>query len=162
MDIGDTVIHPRYGVGVIDAIQTRAADGETRHYYVIPKPSISSTIFVPVDSAEEIGLRPVASIDTLNEVIKILTGECECLDVTSGPRCQGWEDPLVLASIIRRKAAEPKPRYPKASEQNQIKRAKKLLAEEMSVVLGISDDRITALIDGAPQIEGKHTAASAS
>lgn len=162
MDIGDTVIHPRYGVGIIDAIQTRAADGENRYYYVIPKPSISSTIFVPVDSAEEVGLRPVASIDTLNEVVKILTGECECLEVIAGPRGQGWEDPLILASMIKRKAAEPKPRYPKASEQNQIKRAKKLLAEEMSVVLGIPDDRIADLINGPTEIKGKHAAASAS
>ena len=150
MQIGDKVIHPRYGVGTIGAIEKRIQDGECRSYYVIPKPSICSTIFVPVDAADELGLRPVSTPDTLNEAIRILSGDMDEPSVEGGLRNLCWNDPLELAGAIRRVASEPKSRYPKVSEQHQLKRAKKLLAEELSVVLGMTDENITALIERAP------------
>ena len=155
MDVGDTVLHPRYGVGVIDGIEERFLDGESREYYVIPKPAISSTIFVPVDTADELGLRPVASAEKLEKAIKILAGEFEEPAVVTGLRSLSWGDPLALAQAIRRRATEPKSRYPKVSEQHQLKRAKKLLAEELSVVLGMSEESITALVEAGPAAQSK-------
>ena len=148
MEIGDTVLHPRYGVGIIDAIEKRQEDGEIRDYYVIPKPSISSTILVPVDAAGELGLRPVASEDELNQAVSILSGEDDESNNAAGMRALCWGDPIDLARAIRSGATEPKSRYPKASQQHQLKRAKRLLSEELSVVLGLSEDNITALVDG--------------
>ncbi len=147
MEIGDTVLHPRYGVGVIDHIETRDQDGTVREFYVIPKPSIASTILVPVDAADELGLRPISSADKLNKAIKILSGETDEGHITCALRNVTWNDPLALARAIRTKATEPKPRYPKVSELHQLKRAKSLLAEEMSAVLGIPEDEVAALID---------------
>jgi CarD family transcriptional regulator len=155
MNIGDTVLHPRYGVGVIGGIETRIQDGENRQYYVIPKPSISSTIFVPVDSADEVGLRPVSSADTLEEALRILSGDGEEARLDRGLRNLMWNDPLDLARAIRRQLSEPKSRYPKVSEQHQLKRAKKLLAEELSVVLELPDESITSLIEGMPATDRK-------
>jgi len=147
MEIGDTVLHPRYGVGIIDSIEKRVQDGHCREFFVIPKPSLSSTILVPVDSADELGLRPVSTPDKLIQALKILTGESEEGIVSSGMRNLSWGDPLALAQAIRSQATEPKSRYPKVSELHQLKRAKKLLAEELTAVLGIPDDKVTALVD---------------
>ena len=148
MEIGDRVLHPRYGIGVIDGIETRVQDGEPRKYYVIPKPALSSTIFVPVDSADEVGLRPVSSPDVLKKALKILSGEAEDCESAAGLRDLSWTDPLELARAIRHQLSEPKSRYPKVSEQHQLKRAKKLLVEELSEVLGISEENLTALMNG--------------
>ncbi|MCX8052441.1 MAG: hypothetical protein N3B12_01420 [Armatimonadetes bacterium] len=161
MEIGDRVLHPRYGVGVIRGIETRIQDGQRRDYYVIPKPSLASTIFVPVDSAEEVGLRPVSSPDTLERVLKILSGEAEDCKMTSGLRDLCWNDPLELARAIRHQLTEPKSRYPKVSEQHQIKRAKKLLLEELSEVLGIPEDNLIALMNGEPARDTESAAKSA-
>ncbi len=154
MEIGDRVLHPRYGVGVIDGIETRVQDGLQREYYVIPKPSLSSTIFVPVDSADEVGLRPVASQDTLEEALKIIAGESDDTGVALGLRNLSWNDPLDLARAIRHQLEEPKARYPKVSEQHQLKRAKKLLAEELSIVLGVTEDSLVPILNGEPARAG--------
>jgi CarD family transcriptional regulator len=161
MEIGDTVLHPRYGVGIIGGIERRVQDGETREYYVIPKPSISSTIFVPVDSAEEVGLRPVASPDTLKQALGILSGECEQGNCGGNLRTLSWSDPLELARAIRKQALEPKSRYPKVSEQHQLKRAKKLLIEEMAVVLGLPEDKVAVMVDGGTEPARGRAATSA-
>ncbi|MGQ9455218.1 MAG: CarD family transcriptional regulator [Armatimonadota bacterium] len=148
MDIGDLVLHPRYGVGVIDGIETRVQDGQERSYYVIPKPTLSSTLFVPVDSADEVGLRPVASPDTLKKALAILTGEDDEKIKSVGSRELVWNDPLSLARAIRRHITGPKSRYPKVSEQHLMKRARKLLEEELAVVLGLDEETITAIMNG--------------
>ena len=155
MEIGDTVMHPRYGVGIIDSIQARVQDGESREFYVIPKPTLASTIFIPVDSADEVGLRPVSSREKLNEALRILSGETIDSTAVTGVRAISWGDPVALAHAIRHQATEPKARYPKVSEQHQLKRAKKLLAEELSAVLGLSDESITALVDCESAVHGK-------
>ncbi|MCE5199117.1 MAG: CarD family transcriptional regulator [Armatimonadota bacterium] len=159
MHVGDTVLHPRYGVGTIDAIEQRVQDGECREYYVIPKPSLSSTIFVPVDAADEVGLRPVASPDTLQEALDILSGEGD-VPKNEGVKNLIWGDPIALAGAIRRGVTEPKSRYPKVSEQHQLKRAKKLLSEELEVVLGLSEESIGALFDGSKSPIGGHVSAA--
>ena len=156
MDIGDTVLHPRYGVGVIDSIESREQDGKNREFYVIPKPSISSTIFVPVEAADELGLRPVATPQELEQAIRILSGESQEARAVQGLRSLSWGDPLALAQVIRRQATEPKSRYPKVSEQHQLKRARRLLAEELSAVLGMSEESISALVDPGQTAQRKH------
>ncbi|MDH7601048.1 MAG: CarD family transcriptional regulator [Armatimonadota bacterium] len=148
MEIGDLVLHPRYGVGIIDGIETRVQDGQERAFYVIPKPALSSTIFVPVDSADEVGLRPVASPETLKKALAILSGEEDDNIKTTGLRDLAWNDPIALARAIRRHMTEPKSRYPKVSEQHQLKRAKKLLEEELAVVLGLDEETIAAIMNG--------------
>lgn len=148
MDIGDLVLHPRYGVGVIDGIETRVQDGQERAYYVIPKPTLSSTLFVPVDSADEVGLRPVASPETLKKALAILAGEDDDELKSAGSRELIWNDPLELARAIRRHMTEPKSRYPKVSEQQLLKRARKLLEEELAVVLGLDEETIAAIMNG--------------
>jgi len=46
MQIGDTVLHPRYGIGVIDHIEKRDQDGESREFYVIrSRPSAPRSLY---------------------------------------------------------------------------------------------------------------------
>lgn len=161
MEIGDTVLHPRYGVGIIDSIERRVQDGECREFYVIPKPSLSSTILVPVDNADELGLRPVSSPEKLEHAIEILSGEDDEPASALGLRNLSWGDPLALARVIRSQATEPKSRYPKVSELHQLKRAKKLLGEELSVVLGIPEDTVVSLVEGANTDGSKHAVGKA-
>jgi len=161
MEIGDRVLHPRYGIGVINGIESRLQDGEQRDYYVIPKPALASTIFVPVDSADEVGLRPVSSPDTLEEALKILAGEAEDTELAAGLRNLSWSDPLELARAIRHHVTEPKSRYPKVSEQHQLKRAKRLLVEELSEVLGLSEESLAAVMNGEPATDARPASKSA-
>ncbi|MEN6356931.1 MAG: CarD family transcriptional regulator [Armatimonadota bacterium] len=147
MEIGDAVLHPRYGIGTIESIEGRLEDGKTRDYYVIPKPSISSTILVAVEAADELGVRPLATTETLKQAISILSGEADDTDLCAEEQTIRWSDPIDLARAIRYGVIQPKQRYPRTSMQRQLKHAKKLLGEELSAVLGMSEESITALVN---------------
>jgi RNA polymerase-interacting CarD/CdnL/TRCF family regulator len=146
MKIGDAILHPRYGVGIIQSIEKRLEDGVTRDYYVIPKPSISSKIFVPVDAADELGLRPLATAERLEQAVSILSGKADDTSLYAEEHTISWGDPIDLARVIRIGAIEAKPHTHKVTQQNQLKRAKMLLTEELSAVLGLSEESITALV----------------
>lgn len=144
MVIGDAIFHPRYGVAIIESIERRLVDGETRDYFVIPKPSISSTIFVPVDMAGELGLRPLSTVEKLKQASSIIYGESDDTGLCSKGHKICWGDPIDLARVIRSCMMQP---CPKVAPQNQLNHAKVLLAEELSAVLGVSRESIIALVD---------------
>ena len=147
MEIGDTILHAKYGVGIIESIEKRLSDGVKRDYFVIPKPSISSTIFVPVDAAGELGLRLLSTTEKLKQAVSILSGEADDTNPCNDEHVLNWSDPIDLAYAIRCGVVEPQQRYPNTSQQNQLKHAKKLVAEELTVVLGMSDEKINELVE---------------
>jgi RNA polymerase-interacting CarD/CdnL/TRCF family regulator len=69
---GDSVVHPIYGVGRIVRLEDRSlAEDETRLYYVIV--ADKSTVWVPVDAGQGIGLRqltPKRDLDGYRHVLK--------------------------------------------------------------------------------------------
>lgn len=70
-EIGDTVVHPQYGVGNVVRLEDREFErGSIRRYYEISIPG-GSTVWVPVDLLNS-GLRPLAGKSELAHCREIL------------------------------------------------------------------------------------------
>lgn len=61
--IGDYIVHPMHGAGVIENIVSRRISGDERDYYVLKLPVGDMVVMVPVDGCESIGVRSVISHD---------------------------------------------------------------------------------------------------
>lgn len=59
--VGDKVVHPMHGAGVIDCIITEKVDGIARDYYVFKMPMNGLVLKIPTNNADLIGIRPVDS-----------------------------------------------------------------------------------------------------
>jgi CarD family transcriptional regulator, regulator of rRNA transcription len=57
--IGDKVVYPNHGVGVIEQISYGTLNGRTETYYMLRITSSSLKVMVPRSNAEVVGLRPV-------------------------------------------------------------------------------------------------------
>ena len=57
--IGDKVVYPNHGVGVIEQISYGMLNGRTETYYMLRITSSSLKVMVPRSNAEAVGLRPV-------------------------------------------------------------------------------------------------------
>jgi len=69
--VGDSVVHPAGGVGDIVKIEERQfAEIEARLYYQIALPR--STLWIPVEAQETIGLRPVTAKSELDQYRDLL------------------------------------------------------------------------------------------
>ena len=59
--IGDKVVHPMHGAGVIDSIVQRKVAGQIQEYYLLRLSVGSMTVMIPTENTQEIGVRPVVS-----------------------------------------------------------------------------------------------------
>src|SRR5579863_6854515 len=57
--IGDKVVYPNHGVGVIEQISYGMVNGRTETYYLLRITSSSLKVMVPRSNADAVGLRPV-------------------------------------------------------------------------------------------------------
>ncbi len=59
--IGDKVVHPMHGAGIIDSIVQRKVDGKQQDYYLLRLSGGSMMVMIPTNNTAEIGVRPVIS-----------------------------------------------------------------------------------------------------
>ena len=59
--VGDQVVHPMHGAGVIDSIVREKVAGVTQDYYVFKMPVGGLLLKIPIASTQAVGLRSVIS-----------------------------------------------------------------------------------------------------
>ena len=61
--VGDKIVHPMHGAGVVDSIVRKKVNGVVREYYILKLPVGGMLVMVPTEHSEEIGVRPVCRRD---------------------------------------------------------------------------------------------------
>ena len=68
--IGDKVVYPNHGVGIIEKIDERAIAGERRTFYSLRILSSETTVMVPVGNSQAVGLRKILGPRKVTQVLK--------------------------------------------------------------------------------------------
>lgn len=68
-DIGDKVVYPMHGAGIIEGIEQNMIMGEIKKYYVLRIPVGDMKVMVPMDKALEVGLRDVIDSKEADNVL---------------------------------------------------------------------------------------------
>ena len=67
--IGDKVVHPMHGAGIVDSIVQKKVNGVMREYYVLRLPVRAMVVMVPTENCEEIGVRPIVDREQADRVL---------------------------------------------------------------------------------------------
>lgn len=67
--IGDKVVHPMHGAGIVDSIVQKKVNGVMRDYYVLKLPVRAMVVMVPTQNCEEIGVRPIVDKEQADRVL---------------------------------------------------------------------------------------------
>lgn len=70
--IGDKVVYPMHGAGVIEAIEEHEVLGATQKYYVFTMPDREMKVMIPMNNVEHVGLRSVINDQEVSEVLAVL------------------------------------------------------------------------------------------
>ncbi|UCF38658.1 MAG: CarD family transcriptional regulator [Acidobacteriota bacterium] len=70
--VGDKVIYPNQGVGVIEEVSTRTIGGQAAQFYMVRLAANDSTVMVPVSNVENVGMRTLSSESQVKEIFEIL------------------------------------------------------------------------------------------
>lgn len=70
--VGDKVVYPTHGAGVVKNIKKEEILGETKSYYVLSMSVGELKLMVPVDNGSELGLRKVIDKDEVYRILDVL------------------------------------------------------------------------------------------
>ncbi|MGH9342056.1 MAG: CarD family transcriptional regulator [Acidobacteriota bacterium] len=73
--LGDKVIYPNQGVGVIQDVCQRIIAGRQEEFYMLRILSNNSTVMVPISNADLVGLRKICSEKQLSRLFEILENQ---------------------------------------------------------------------------------------
>ncbi|CAH2599295.1 CarD family transcriptional regulator [Rhodovastum atsumiense] len=145
---GQRVVYPAHGVGTVSDITTETVAGECLELIHITFDESRMTLRVPVTKAAKSGLRALASRETLQQAIAVVTGKPKIIRGMWSRKAKdfadkiGTGDPIALAEVARdtRKGGESDQSF---SERRVYELALDRLASELAAVHGI--DKAAAL-----------------
>ena len=79
-NIGDKILYPPHGAGVIEGIEERVVLGKKHNYYILKMPSEDMTVMIPTEGSNEIGVRYVIEKDEALKVLETFRKEPVVLD----------------------------------------------------------------------------------
>ena len=76
--IGDKVVYPNHGVGIIEQISSRTIGPNVERFYMLKIKSSSLKVMVPFHNVASVGLRRVVRNQEIQKIVDFLTdGACE-------------------------------------------------------------------------------------
>jgi CarD family transcriptional regulator len=140
-EIGDKVIYPNHGLGVIQRIETKTIMGTTCGFYQL-RMANETTVFVPVDNVDGVGLRRAVSDEEVERLFNLLgDGKIESHQNWKG-RFKDNSDRMRTGSIydvvevLKSLTFLAKSKSLSFREKRMLDRAKFLVVSEISEVLG--------------------------
>ena len=67
--VGDKIVHPMHGAGIVDSIVQKKINGVVREYYILKLPVGGMLVMIPTENSEGIGVRPVIDGEEAERVI---------------------------------------------------------------------------------------------
>lgn len=142
--VGDKVVYPNQGVGIIEQISTRNLTGQPEMFYLLKLSSNSMRVMVPTSNVQSVGLRRVSKSNEIGNVLDFLVkGRCKspadwkwrfkenCEKMRSGSLQQVAE---VFKSLLMLNRAKPL----SFREKKMLDRSWSLLVDEIAVARGLS------------------------
>jgi CarD family transcriptional regulator len=146
------VVYPSQGVGIIKDIQEKDFKNQKVSYYVIYLDVSDMTIMVPVDKAEELGIRAIVPQEEAQRALELISEEFDPIPSDWKLRYQMNLDLLKkgsvldIASIVRSLYHRSKVKELPILERKLYDSALKLLEDEISFSLNKPKDEVESLI----------------
>ena len=150
--IDQRIVYPLQGVGQIQEIIEIPFKGENVLYYVIYIPVSDMTVKVPVDRAEQLGIRAIVPREDSEKALEMFSEEFEPIPADWKMRYQMNLDLLKqgsildIASVVRTLYQRKKVKELPIMERKLYDSALQLLVDEVSFSLGISTDEVEEIV----------------
>lgn len=153
--VGDKVVYPNHGVGVIEQVANRSIGDVKSRFYCLRIISTDSTVMVPVDNTTAVGLRKVLSRRQMTQVMKVLKEqEVTTYDDWKG-RFQANSEKMrsgdirAVAEVLKSLTALNEVKPLSYRERRMLDRARFLLISELAEAAGKESDEMESKIDTA-------------
>jgi CarD family transcriptional regulator len=154
-EVGDKVIYPNHGLGVVQGIETKTILGTTCGFYHLRMVANETTVLVPVDNVDGVGLRRAINDDEIERLFTLLgDGKIDNHQNWKG-RFKDNSDRMRTGSIydvvevLKSLTFLSKSKSLSFREKRMLDRAKFLVVSEISEVLGEKTPMVEEKVDKA-------------
>lgn len=153
--IGDKVVHPMHGAGVIDGIVTEKVGTAKQDYYVFKMPVGGLVLKIPVATSQVIGLRGIVSEQEAAALIGAITSMQ--VDMTNNWNHRYRENMELLKSgdlhsvahVIKGLTRRDSERGLSNGERKMLHTAKQILVSELVLSMGVDSQEIERRVNEA-------------
>ena len=151
-NIGDRIVYPMHGAGIIENEEVKEILGEKRRYFIMRMPIGDMKVMVPVDSVEEVGVREIIGKEEMKEVMEVLKGRRSDMP-------QNWNrrfrlnmdriksgDIFEIAAVVRNLMLLDSEKGLSTGERKMLNDAKQMLISEMVLVCELNLEEIEDLV----------------
>lgn len=151
-NVGDKIVYPMHGAGVIDAIEEKDILGEKQAYYILKMPG-EVKVMVPTAKAEEIGVRSIIDKSSAEKVFRVLESDETEMSMNWNKRYRDNMDKMKsgdiykIADVVRNLSFKQKEKGLSTGEKKMLSNAKQILVSELVLTEHASQGEIEQMVE---------------
>lgn len=153
-NVGDKVVYPMHGAGIIESIEEKEILGARKKYYIMRMPVGEMKVMIPMDSIVKVGLREIIDQETVEKVYLVLKGHIGEMSANWNRRYRDHMDKiksgniLDVAEVVRNLMLRDREKGLSTGERKMLESARQILVSELVLVQDITQEEITQILEG--------------
>jgi CarD family transcriptional regulator len=153
-NVGDRIVYPMHGAGVIESIEEKEILGQKQSYYVMKMPIGDMKVMIPTNNVDDIGIREVICLSDVDKVFGIL--QDHSINVTNNWNKRYREnmtkiksgDIFEVADVVRVLMIRERTKGLSTGERKMLNSARQILISELVLAKNMNHVEIEEIIDG--------------
>ena len=151
--VGDKVVYPMHGAGVIEAIEEKEILGAKKKYYVMKLPVGDMKVMIPMDSIVQVGLREVVREDMVRQVFDVLQDHQNEVSANWNRRYRDHLEKiksgniLDVAEVVRNLTLRDRIKGLSTGERKMLESARQILISELILVKDTSREEVASELE---------------
>jgi CarD family transcriptional regulator len=153
--VGDRVVYPHHGAAIIEKKETKEVMGQKTDYLVLRMAHGEMMLSVPVDKAEEVGMRWPISKEDVEDLFEVLQRRDVREPANWSRRFKNHQEKLKsgdvyqVAEVVRNLALRDRDKGLSAGEKTLFNKARSVLVSELSFALNVTEDDALEKVEAA-------------
>lgn len=151
-NIGDKVVYPMHGAGVIEAIEEKEILGARKKYYIMNIPIGDMKVMIPLDNVDQIGLREVINDDGVEKVFNILRDNHSKMSTNWNRRYRANMEKIKsgdiykVAEVVRNLVQREQEKGLSTGERKMLDSARQILVSELVLAKDTSEQDVDEIL----------------
>ena len=153
--IGDKILYPMHGAGIVETIEEKEILGELRQYYILRVSWGDMKMMIPVETSGDIGVRYIISAEQIQDVISVLKAETSEMPNNWNRRYRENMDKLKtgdilqVAEVVRNLIRTERKKKLSAGEKKMLANARQILQSELVLAGDMDESSACKLVEEA-------------
>ena len=151
-NIGDKVVYPMHGAGVVDSIEEKDILGEKQAYYILKMPG-EVKVMVPTAKAEQVGVRGIIDKSAAEKVFGVLEANETEMSMNWNKRYRDNMEKMKsgdiyeVADVVRNLSFKQKEKGLSTGEKKMLNYANQILVSELVLTEHATQDEIEDIVE---------------